>query len=159
VGLRGGHADVGDDDVGAVAPHLQQQVRRITRLPHDLEPGLREHLGEALAQQHGVLGDHDAHGISATTRVPAPGGLSTESLPPTPSTRPSSPRSPDPAPAAAPPTPSSLTSRTSSPPRGSARTTTDDACACLTTFAKASHATKYAAASTCGGYRPSAAAT
>ena len=36
----------------------------------DLDARLGEQPGQALAQQHGVVGDHDPHGSSASTSVP-----------------------------------------------------------------------------------------
>ena len=66
---------------------------------------------------------------------------------------------PDPSVADAPPTPSSETSITSVPLSRCALTATFDACACLTTFASASHATKYAVTSTSAGNRSVVAST
>ena len=37
--------------------------------------GVLEQPGEPLAQEHGVLGDHDSHGIATSMRVPPPRGL------------------------------------------------------------------------------------
>ena len=42
----------------------------------DVDAGRLEHAGDPLAQQQRVLADHDAHGITPVTSVPAPGGLS-----------------------------------------------------------------------------------
>ena len=49
---------------------------RVARRPHDLEPALGEQARQALAQEDGVVGDHDAHGIVTTMFVPPPGGVS-----------------------------------------------------------------------------------
>ncbi len=38
-------------------------------------PGVLEQAGEPLAQEHGVLGDHDSHGIATSRCVPPPRGL------------------------------------------------------------------------------------
>ena len=109
----------------------------------DLVAGVLEQPGEPLAQQHGVLGDHDAHGSSTATRVPAPGGLSIASVPPWAATRSRIPASPRPPPRAAPPTPSSATTQ---PQHAVARAVCDDhaatASACLTALVSASQATK-----------------
>ena len=47
-------------------------------LPHDLDPGFVEQARDALAREHRVVGDHDAHGITALIVVPST-PLSTES--------------------------------------------------------------------------------
>src|SRR5262245_58787721 len=142
VGVRGRRADVHDRDVGAVRAHLEDQVLRLAGAADDLEPLVLEQLGEPLAQQHRVLGDHDPHGISPTTSVPPPGGLSIHSCPPRASTRSARPRSPVPPPSDAPPEPSSATSIVSVPFSHVAATVTCVACACFATFASASQATK-----------------
>jgi hypothetical protein len=64
VGRR--HAHVYHGDVGLVGADLAQQVLRVARLPGDLEAGLLQQARETLAQQHGVLGDHDADGVGHT---------------------------------------------------------------------------------------------
>ena len=48
----------------------------------DLVSAVLEQAPEPLAQQHLVLGDHDPHGSSAVSVVPAPGSLSMRSVPP-----------------------------------------------------------------------------
>ena len=42
--------------------------------PDDLEAGVLEQPRRSLAQEHGVVRDHDAQGISALTTVPRPRG-------------------------------------------------------------------------------------
>ena len=64
VRVRGRHADVDDRDVGLVAPDLEQEVVGGARLARDLEPGLLEELHDPLPQEHGVVGDHNAHQVS-----------------------------------------------------------------------------------------------
>ena len=81
--------------------------------PDDLEAGLFEQAGEAFAQDHGVVGQGYAHGISARSVVPRPGGLEIVSRPPSASTRSASPRSPEPPVGVAPPMPSSAISMVS----------------------------------------------
>src|SRR5581483_9499252 len=81
----------------------------------DLEAGLSEQPRQALAQDHGVVGDDYAHGISARSLVPRPGGLDKVSRPPRASTRSARPRNPEPPAPVAPPIPSSETSSESTP--------------------------------------------
>ena len=61
VGLRRRHADVDDRHVRAVRAHLQHQLVGVPGLADDLEAGVLEQAGDPLAEQHGVLGQHDAH--------------------------------------------------------------------------------------------------
>src|SRR5262249_18968166 len=139
VGRR--HADVHDRDIGALLLHLAKQLVRVARLANDFEPRLGEQTRHSLAQEHGVVGDHDTQGISALSRVPAPGGLSRTSVPPSASTRSESPRSPDPPAGSAPPDPSSATSTTARPLRRYTVTETACADAYFATFASASATT------------------
>ena len=60
-------------------PARAARLRR--RQPHDLEPGLLEQPGEALAEDHGVVGERYPHGTSARSEVPRQGGLDTVSCP------------------------------------------------------------------------------
>src|SRR5215212_6716737 len=115
VDVRGGHADVDDGDIGLVGPDLSQQLLAVARLADDVEARVREQAHGALAQEDGVFGDHDAHGISARMVVPLPGGLCTSRRPSSALRRSARPRSPLPPPGWAPPRPSSRTSTTSRP--------------------------------------------
>ena len=90
----GRHADVDDGEVRRVLAHQRQQRVRVARPPDHLVAGVLEQPGEALAQQHRVLGDHDTHGSSTAMRVPAPAGLSSASRPPWAATRSTIPASP-----------------------------------------------------------------
>ena len=82
VGVARRHPDVDHGDVGLVGADLAEQVLGVAGLAGDLESRVLEQAHEALAQQHGVLGDDDlqwaiscAHtGISARRVVPDPGG-------------------------------------------------------------------------------------
>ena len=60
VGVRRRHPHVDDGDVGLVGADLAQQVLGVARLAGDLEARLLEQPRETLAQQHGVIGEHDA---------------------------------------------------------------------------------------------------
>ncbi len=74
---------------------LEQRVA-VAGEPDDLEAGFLEQPGEAFAQDHRVVGQRYAHGISARSVVPRPGGLETVKRPPSASTRSASPRRPEP---------------------------------------------------------------
>ena len=93
------------------------------------------------------------------TRVPLPRGLTISNVPPCAATRSRRPARPDPRRTTAPPTPSSATVTCSVPLSWTARTVTLDGDPCLTAFVRASHATKYAAASTLAGARSPLAST
>ena len=97
---------------GACSPTSASSVAASPARPTTSCPASSSNPREPLAQQHRVLGDHDAHGSSTAIRVPAPAGLSSASAA-RPARRPGrpSPRSPLPGPGAAPPIPSSATTR------------------------------------------------
>src|SRR5215831_7454765 len=97
---------------------------------------------EALAQQHGVFGEHQAHGRSALMVVPPPGGLVTVNRPPSAATRSARPVKPDPPRAGAPPIPSSRTSTTRRVPSLHAVTSAFEAPAWRAALASASLMTK-----------------
>ena len=80
---------------GSRAVDELEQLVRVRGHPDDLEAGLLEQPREPLAEDHRVVGDGYAHGISAVSRVPRPGGLDTVNWPPSASTRSASPRRPD----------------------------------------------------------------
>ena len=122
-----------------LADHRQQRLG-VADAADDLVAGVLEQPREPLAQQHRVLGDHDAHGSSTAIRVPTPAGLSTASVPPWAATRSAIPDSPVPAAGEAPPTPSSLTTRRSTPSARAAWTDTREGDACLTALVSASQA-------------------
>src|SRR3954447_15005000 len=87
------------------------------------------------------------HGMRARSCVPAPGGLSTASVPSSAERRSCRPRRPLPRPIRAPPTPSSSTSTVTTSAARRTVTRAVVACAYLTMFVSASATTKYAAAS------------
>ena len=72
---------------GRVRSTQVEQLVSVGREPDDLETGLLEQSGEALAQDHRIVGQGYSHGISARRDVPRPGGLETVSVPPSASMR------------------------------------------------------------------------
>src|SRR3954451_1745792 len=142
VGLGRRHADVDDRHVGSVLVDRGEQPLRVRRLGDDLDALAAHERCDALAQQPAVVGDHDAHGSSAVTMVPAPGGLRMRSVPSSAATRSASPCRPVPVVSSAPPTPSSVISMTATPLRRETRTDALVACAYFATLASASQATK-----------------
>src|SRR4051794_19361897 len=153
VGLRRRHADVHDRHVGFVVVERGDQLLRVLRLGDDLDAFAAEERSDALAHEPAVVGDHDPHGSSAVTTVPAPRGLRMRRVPSSAATRSASPWRPVPAVSSAPPTPSSAISMAAMPFPRETRTDAVDARAYLATLARASQATKYAASSTCSGRR------
>src|SRR5690606_485946 len=108
---------------------------------HHVVPFFLEQEAQPLAQQRGVVGDQDAHGITASTRVPEPAGERTSRCPSSEATRPARPASPPPVRIAAPPRPSSsILTRTSSPIRVTS-TVADSAPECFAAFVSASETT------------------
>ena len=72
VGERGRHADVEDDQVGTGLVHRDLQQLGVTERGDDVVAAVEQEPGEALAQEHLVLDDHDAHGSLAVNVVPRP---------------------------------------------------------------------------------------
>ena len=64
VGVRGRHAHVHDRDVGLVRADLAHQVLGVAGLADDVEARFLEQARETLAQEHGVVGDHDADRVA-----------------------------------------------------------------------------------------------
>src|SRR5215211_2546351 len=62
VGVRGWHLDVDDGDIRPVQGNRALQRRLIADQGYDLDADLGEQSGQALPQQHLVVGDHDSHG-------------------------------------------------------------------------------------------------
>ena len=74
VAVRRRQPDVDDRDVGRELRTFSSRSSAVSQVPTTSKPCSVEQPCEALAQQDAVLGDHDAHGISARTRVPPPSG-------------------------------------------------------------------------------------
>src|SRR3954452_3818167 len=142
VGLRRRHADVHDRHVGLVLVDRGEQLLRVVRLGNDLDAFAAEEGRDALAHQPAVVGDHDSHGSSAVTTVPAPGGLRIRRVPSSAATRSARPWMPVPSVSSAPPTPSSAISITATSSPRETRTVALLARAYSATLASASEATK-----------------
>src|SRR5215211_4185483 len=142
VGVGGGHAHVDHGQVGPVGVDGRDQAGAVADLGDDLDPAVGQQPGQALAQQHGVLGDHDPHGSSALITVGPPGGLVMVSSPSTAATRSARPRRPLPRAGSAPPAPSSMTSTMSRSRWRAMRTPISAARACLAALVRASATTK-----------------
>ena len=138
----GRHAHVDDREVGLVLADQREQRVGVAGAPDDLVAGVLEQAGEALAQEDGVLGDHDAHGSSTAIRVPAPGGLSMASVPPCAATRSSIPAGPCPPPARRRRRRRRRPAARRTPFSRAVSTTTRVGDACLTALVSASQATK-----------------
>ena len=75
VGVRWRHPDVDDRDIRLVARDLEEQVVGAGGLGDHVDTGIAEQGREPVADQQAVIGDHDAHGITAEIVVPVPSGL------------------------------------------------------------------------------------
>ena len=75
VGVIRRHADDDDRDVGLRLVDRGLERVGVAGLGDDLVPCVGEQAGEPLAEQRGVLSDHDAHGTTASTIVPRPSSL------------------------------------------------------------------------------------
>src|SRR6185312_6468897 len=130
-----------DHDVGPVGVDLAQELLGVSGGRLHLIAGLGEQPGQALSQQHRVLGHHYPHGSTAAITVGPPSGLVTKRRPSIPATRAASPDRPWPV-RLAPPTPSSLMATLSRPPDRVTVTSARLALACLATLVRASATTK-----------------
>ena len=74
VGVRRRHPDVDDRDVRLDALDQLEQSLGVGGEPDDFKAGFVEQSGETFAQDHRVVGQRYAHGISARSVVPRPAG-------------------------------------------------------------------------------------
>ena len=82
VGVRRGHPDVGDHQVGPFPFHGVEQRGRVTRRGRDLEPGAFEELDQAREQQHRVLADnHSQPHVFHATAPCLTGGITRRAAP------------------------------------------------------------------------------
>jgi hypothetical protein len=141
VGMAGRHPDVEDGRVRSARADGGESTVGVDHRRDDLVAVVGEQPGESFPQQHGVLGDHDAHGSTASTVVPRPRGLKTAKAPPAALTRSLSPARPDAARTCAPPRPSSVTLTVIDWSALLTLTWTEAAAECFTALATASLAT------------------
>ena len=73
--MRRRHPDIDDRDIRLVARDLEEQVVGAGGLSDYVDAGIAEQGREPVADQQAVIGDHDAHGITAEIVVPVPSGL------------------------------------------------------------------------------------
>ena len=64
--MPGRHPDVDHDEIRALRPDQGDEPLRVPRLAGDLESRPFQQARYALAQQHVVIGQHDAHRSAAT---------------------------------------------------------------------------------------------
>ena len=65
--MRGRHADVDDGDIRLLDCDEAQEALGVGGFPDDVDTGVHQQPGQPRADQHHVVGDYDAHGISAST--------------------------------------------------------------------------------------------
>src|SRR5690606_19011237 len=143
VGVGGRHAHVGDEHVGQRLGRAERRDDLVGRaVAGDGVSFGGQESRESVKEEDGVLGDHDAHGTSTVSRVPAPVRLTRSNEPSSASTRARSPSRPLPGEIVAPPSPSSAISRRNRSLATATCTVTLVALACFATFVSASAATK-----------------
>ena len=87
VAERRRHPDVDDRDVGTLAEHGVHERVAVPDRRDDLDLVVAQEAGQAVAQQREILGDHGAHGSTASITVGPPSGLAIRSEPSSASTR------------------------------------------------------------------------
>src|SRR5260370_36224335 len=153
IGVGGRHLDVDDRYVGMLGSYDPDELLGVIGLAHHLYAGLFQQPGRALPDQHGVVRDHDPHGISARIRVAPPATWPTQRWPPSAPTRSATSANRAsgswPGPAAA----STVISMTSRSPQCFAFTVAPSVLAWALVSPQASAMRKYPAASTGAGSR------
>ena len=79
VRVRRRHPDVDDGDVRPVCGDGGEELVGVGALRDHVDAAFAEQGGEPFADQDRVVGDYDAHGSSAVSVVPRPGGLTISS--------------------------------------------------------------------------------
>ena len=87
VGVGRGHLDVDEDDVRPPEVDETHELLAGPGLPDDIEACLDQQASQALAQEQLVVGNHDPHGISATSFTEPPASRARPSDPSTAPTR------------------------------------------------------------------------
>jgi hypothetical protein len=72
VGVVRRHPDVQDHEVGCGTPYRGDRLDRIGGRRHHLVARVDQQPGQPDPEERGVLADHDSHGSTASTTVPAP---------------------------------------------------------------------------------------
>src|SRR5690242_17561681 len=70
VGMGGRHLDVDDRHVGMFPDHDPEELLGVAGLAGNVHAGVFEEAGCAFPDQHGIVGDHDPHDISARMVIP-----------------------------------------------------------------------------------------
>ena len=76
VGVGRRHTDVDHGKVGLQVSDEREQLVGVAGLGDDVDAALDENAPQSLADEHRVVGQHYAHGISPRSRVPWPARLS-----------------------------------------------------------------------------------
>jgi hypothetical protein len=85
--VGGRHANVDHHDVGTLQSDESQHCLCITSLPDHFDASVGEQPSQSRPDQHDVVGNYGAHGITASIEIDPFAGGSTATLPPTAPTR------------------------------------------------------------------------
>src|ERR1022692_4509124 len=76
IGMRWGHSDVDDRDIGLVPPPLAQQGLGVASLRDHLEAGIAEQAGDTFPQEYRIFAQDYAHAIRVVIVVRRPAAIS-----------------------------------------------------------------------------------